>query len=152
MKNNKNLLAYFALGAVCIIWGTTYLALRIGVTQFPAFLFSLIRFAFAGPILVIFMLTIGKATWPDRKIVINQAIVGFFMITLGISVVGWAETYISSGLAAIICSVMPIWIILINLIISKDERPNWLIILGLVTGLTGIIMIFGEHIGEFANS
>ncbi|CAN5291052.1 drug/metabolite exporter YedA [soil metagenome] len=152
MKNNKNLLAYLALGAVCVIWGTTYLALRIGVTQFPAFLFSLIRFAFAGPILVIFMLTIGKATWPDKKIVLDQAIVGLFMVTLGISVVGWAETYISSGLAAIICSVMPIWIILINLIISKDERPNWLIVLGLVTGLTGIIIIFGEHIGEFRNS
>jgi len=151
-NNNKNLLAYLSLGAVCIIWGTTYLALRIGVTQFPAFLFSLIRFAFAGPILVIFMLTIGKVPWPDKKTLINQAIVGLFMITLGISVVGWAERFISSGLAAIICSVMPVWIILINLIISKDEKPNWLIILGLVTGLTGIVMIFGEHIGEFSNS
>ena len=152
-KNQKSLLfAYLALAAVCIIWGTTYLALRIGVTQFPPFLFSMFRFLIAGPILIGFMLTIGKATWPDRKTLINQAISGFFMITLGISVVGYAEVYISSGVAAIICSVMPIWTILINLVASKDERPNWLIVLGLITGLSGIVMIFGEHLTEFSDS
>ena len=153
MKNQKSLLfAYLALGAICVIWGTTYLALRIGVTQFPPFLFSMLRFLIAGPILIAFMLTIGKAKWPDRKTVFNQAVGGFFMTTLGISVVGWAEVYVSSGVAAIICSVMPIWTILINLVVSKDERPNWLIILGLIIGLSGIVMIFGEHLTEFSDS
>lgn len=47
---------------------------------------------------------------------------------------------------------MPIWIVLINIITTKEERPNWLIILGLLTGLTGIILIFGEHIAEFSDS
>ena len=153
MKTKKSLLfAYLALDAVCIIWGTTYLALRIGVTQFPPFLFSMIRFLIAGSILIVFMLTVGKASWPDRKTLFNQGISGFFMITLGISVVGYAEVYVSSGVAAIICSVMPIWTILINLVVSKDERPNWLILLGLVTGLSGIVIIFGEHITEFSDS
>lgn len=152
MNNQKNLLAYFALGAVCVIWGTTYLALRIGVTQFPPFLFSMIRFLSAGPILVVFMLTAGKASWPDKKTLFNQAICGLLMITTGISVVGWSEMYISSSVAAVICSVMPIWTILINLVVSKDERPNWLIVLGAVTGLSGIVMIFGEHLTEFSDS
>ena len=152
MNNQKNLLAYFALGAVCVIWGTTYLALRIGVTQFPPFLFSMIRFLSAGPILVVFMLTAGKASWPDKKTLFNQAICGLLMITMGISVVGWSEMYISSSVAAVICSVMPIWTILINLVVSKDERPNWLIALGAVTGLSGIVMIFGEHLAEFSDS
>ena len=152
MKNEKNFLAYLALGAVCIIWGTTYLALRVGVTQFPAFLFSMIRFLIAGPVLILFMLTIGKAEWPDKKTLINQAVAGFFMITVGVSVVGWGEMYVSSGVAAVICSVMPIWTILINLIVSKDERPNWLIVLGLATGLGGIILIFSEYLTEFSDS
>ncbi|MFN7260757.1 MAG: EamA family transporter, partial [Cyclobacteriaceae bacterium] len=130
MKDNKNLIAYLALAAVCVIWGTTYLALRIGVTQFPPFLFSMLRFLAAGPILVGFMLTIGKAKWPDRKVVIDQAISGLFMVTLGIAMVGWAEVYISSGVAAIICSMMPIWTVLINVLVTKDEKPNWLILLG----------------------
>ena len=97
MKNQKSLLfAYLALGAICVIWGTTYLALRIGVTQFPPFLFSMLRFLIAGPILIAFMLTIGKAKWPDRKTVFNQAVGGFFMTTLGISVVGWAFGFADS--------------------------------------------------------
>jgi drug/metabolite transporter (DMT)-like permease len=77
---------------------------------------------------------------------------GLFMVTLGISMVGWAEVYISSGVAAIVCSMMPIWTILINVLITKDEKPNWLIVLGLAMGLAGIIMIFGEHLSEFSNS
>ncbi len=146
------LFAYLALAAICVIWGTTYLALRIGVTQFPPFLFSTFRFLIAGPILVGFMLTFGKLSWPSNETLRNQAITGFFMITVGISVVGYAEVYVSSGVAAIICSVMPVWTILINLVVSKDERPNWLILFGLVTGLSGIVIIFGEHLVEFTNA
>ena len=152
MKNEKNVLAYLALAAVCIIWGTTYLGLRIGVTQFPPFLFSIIRFLTAGPILILLVLLSGRAQWPDKKVLFNQAVSGLFMVTLGISIVGWAEMYISSGVAAIICSMMPIWTVLINVFVTKDEQPNWLIILGLVTGLTGIVLIFGEHLSEFSNS
>lgn len=152
MKNEKNVLAYLALAAVCIIWGTTYLGLRIGVTQFPPFLFSIIRFLTAGPILILLVLLSGRAQWPGKKVLFNQAVSGLFMVTLGISIVGWAEMYISSGVAAIICSMMPIWTVLINVFVTKDEQPNWLIILGLVTGLTGIVLIFGEHLSEFSNS
>src|SRR6267142_6152755 len=85
-NRSRPLIAYFALGAVCIIWGTTYLALRIGVTQFPPFLFSVMRFLCAGPILLGFVLTLGKASLPGRRILFNQAIAGFLMVTLGISV------------------------------------------------------------------
>lgn len=151
MNNQKNWLAYGALAAICVIWGTTYLVLRIGVTQFPPLLFSLLRFLVAGPLLLFFVFAVGKANWPDRKTLINQAISGLLMITLGISVVGWAEVFISSGVAAVVCSMMPIWTILINLIATKDDRPNWIIVVGLVTGMTGIVMIFGEHISEFSN-
>lgn len=152
MKDQKNILAYLSLAFICLVWGTTYLALRIGVTQFPAFLFSMIRFLFAGSILVVFMLTVGKAKWPERKVLFHQAVVGLLMTTLGVSVVGWAETYISSGVAAIICSMMPIWTVLINVTVTKDERPNLPILVGLLLGLAGIVMIFGEHLGEFSNA
>jgi len=151
-NQSRPLIAYLALGAVCIIWGTTYLALRIGVTQFPPFLFSVMRFLCAGPILLGFMLTVGKATLPGRKSIFNQAVAGLLMVTLGISVVGWAEMYVSSGLAAIICSMMPIWVILINVSVNRNERPTFPIVLGLLIGLSGIVMIFGEHLSDFSDS
>ena len=151
MRAEGNLKAYLALGAICIIWGTTYLALRVGVTQFPPFLFSFLRFVIAAPVLLIFVFTIGKRRWPDRRTLFNQAMCGLLMITLGISVVGYAEVYVSSGVAAIICSMMPVWTILINLIANNEERPNRIIVAGLAIGLAGIVMIFGEHLAEFGD-
>ena len=148
MNTNKNLLPYLALGAVCILWGTTYLALRVGVTQFPPFLFSSMRFLMAGPILMVIMLILGKKI-PSGKVLRDQAVGGLMMCTLGVSIVGWAEVNVSSGVAAVICSMMPIWTILINLFANKEERPTPLIIFGLLLGLGGILLIFSEHLVEF---
>lgn len=147
---NKSILAVVALAAVCLIWGTTYLVLRIGVTGFPAFLFSALRQLFAGGILIGAILIFTKTRFPDWTVVFNQAIAGFFMFTMGNGLVGWAEVYISSGMAAIISSMVPIWIVLLNLRVNQDEKPNFPIVAGLLIGLSGIMMIFGEHLKEFA--
>jgi drug/metabolite transporter (DMT)-like permease len=152
MSNKKIYFAYIALAAVCIIWGTTYLALRIAVLHFPPFLFTAIRQTTAGLLLLGFMFTLGKAALPTRSHLIRQAIGGFFMISMGNGLVAWAEMHIPSGVAAIICSMMPVVVILINVMIDRDERPNVPIIMGLAIGLIGIVMIFSEHIAEFSNT
>ena len=144
------LIPYIALGAICLIWGTTYLVLRIAVLHFPPFLFVTIRQLLAGGLLIGFMLISGQAVWPDRGHVVRQAIAGFFMISLGNGLVAWAEVVIPSGVAAIICSLMPMVVILINLGMSKDDRPTVPILLGVLLGLGGILMIFGEHLVEFS--
>jgi len=146
------LIAYLALAAVCIIWGTTYLALRIAVQHFPPFLFSAIRQFSAGSLLIIFMLTVGKVKWPSLAQIRQQAIGGFFMITLGNGLVAWGEMYIPSGIAAIITSLMPVLVIIINLAINRDERPNLPIVLGVALGMVGIILIFSEHIASFSRT
>jgi drug/metabolite transporter (DMT)-like permease len=144
------LIAYFALAAICIIWGTTYLVTRIAVQHFPPFFFVLLRQVISGSILGVIMLTLGKAMWPTREVLVRQAIAGFFMITLGNGLVAWAEVLIPSGVAAIICSLMPMAVILINLAANREERPTLPIVLGVLVGLVGIVMIFGEHIQEFS--
>lgn len=151
MSNRNTLLPYLALAAVCIIWGTTYLALRIGVLHFPPFLFTAIRQTTAGLLLVGFMVTISKTVWPSREHIFRQAIGGFFMITLGNGLVAWAEMHIPSGIAAIICSLMPVLVILINVSVNREEKPTVPIMLGVAIGLAGIIMIFGEHINDFSS-
>lgn len=152
MKNQSNLLAYLALGAVCIIWGTTYLALRVGVTQFPPFLFSSIRFLIAGPILLGILLVMGRLTLPSRKTILQQAVSGLLLCTFGVGIVGWSEMFVSSGLAAIICSVMPIWVMLINLAFTNEDQPALPVVIGLLIGLAGILLIFGEHVADFSDS
>lgn len=150
MINKNNYLAFLALAAVCVIWGTTYLALRIAVLHFPPFLFTALRQTTAGLMLLTFMFTVGKAAWPPKEFILRQAIGGFFMLTLGNGLVAWAEMHIPSGIAAIICSLMPVLVILINVFSTADERPTFPIILGVVLGFIGIIMIFSEHIAEFS--
>jgi drug/metabolite transporter (DMT)-like permease len=152
MSTNKNYLPYAALAAVCLIWGTTYLALRIAVLNFPPFLFVVIRQLIAGAILVAFMLTVGKAKLPSKGEILKQAIGGFFMLSIGNGFVAWAEVTIPSGIAAIICSLMPMWVILINLTLNKDERPTVPIVLGVALGFGGIILIFSEYLAEFSNT
>jgi drug/metabolite transporter (DMT)-like permease len=145
------LIAYFALSAVCIIWGTTYFALRIAVMHFPPFLFTVMRQLTAGTLLISFMLFFRKAKLPSASQILHQAIGGFFMLSMGNGLVAWAEMQVPSGIAAIICSLMPVMVILINLSINKEEKPTLPIILGVAFGLIGIIMIFGENLNEFSN-
>lgn len=143
-------LAYIALAAVCIIWGTTYLALRIAVLHFPPFLFTAIRQSIAGLLLIAFMVYVAKAPRPTKEQLLNQAIGGFFMISLGNGLVAWSEMHIPSGVAAIICSLMPVLVIIINLSVNREERPTVPIMIGVAMGLLGIVMIFGEHVSDFS--
>ena len=145
----KDLPAYIALGVVCLIWGTTYLALRIAVTHFPPFLFIAIRQVIAGGALIGFVFLTGKGEWPDKANLIRQAIAGFFMISLGQGLVAWAEMHIPSGVAAVICSLMPMQVVLVNLLVNREEKPTLPIIVGVIIGLSGIMMIFGEQGNEF---
>ncbi len=147
----KDLLtAYIALGAICIIWGTTYVALRIGVLHFPPFLFVVIRQLISGIALAGFAMIFARAPLPSRENIVRQAIAGFFMISMGNGLVAYAEVLIPSGVAAIICSLMPMMVILINLTINKEEKPTMPILIGVLVGLVGIVMIFAEHISDFS--
>lgn len=143
-------LAYVALGIVCLIWGTTYLALRIAVAHFPPLLFTALRQSLAGLIILGVLLISNKGEWPSFGHAMRQFVAGFFMISVGNGFVAWGEMYIPSGIAAIICSLMPVVVILINIGIHREEKPNPKILAGVLLGLIGIILIFSEHLGEFS--
>lgn len=150
--NRRAYLPYLALAAVCIIWGTTYLALRIAVLHFPPFLFTAMRQTTAGLILLAFLFTLGKAAFPSAGHLWRQAIGGFFMISLGNGLVAWAEMHIPSGVAAVICSLMPVLVIVINVTVHREERPNFPILAGVVLGLAGIMLMFSEHLEGFSKT
>lgn len=152
MNNRPSYLPYLALAAVCIIWGTTYLALRIAVLHFPPFLFTAIRQTTAGLLLLGFMFALGKASLPSADHILRQAIGGFFMISMGNGLVAWGEMHIPSGVAAIICSLMPVLVILMNMMVHRDERPTLPILAGVILGLVGIVIMFGEHLSDFSKT
>jgi drug/metabolite transporter (DMT)-like permease len=124
--------------------------MRIAVMHFPAFLFIAIRQIIAGILMIAIMKIFFKIVWPSTRELLLQAIAGFFMITLGNGFVAWGEMYISSSIAAIICSLMPMLIILINLSVN-NEKPTLGIVVGIAMGLTGIVMIFGQDVQALTN-
>jgi len=152
MENQRiDIKAYMALIVVCIVWGTTYLAFKVGVKVFPSFLFGAIRQMSAGIILLSTILIIKKNikwTWRDVRL---QILPGIFMITMGNGIVGYALKFIPSGLAALLCSMMPLYIILINLLINRKDKLNAQIIIGLVLGFVGVLIVFRDNISFLGN-
>jgi drug/metabolite transporter (DMT)-like permease len=150
MKNTK---AYLALFTVCIVWGTTYLAMLIGVSGFPAFLFSGIRHFTAGLIIWLVIFLTKRKFRLNSKDILRQVIPGVLMLAIGNGTIGWAEKYIPSGLAALIVSVMPVYVVLIQLLGGKGKSTlNLSILLGLGLGCTGILLIFRDNLKDLTNT
>lgn len=150
--NRHNWLAIIALCIVCLVWGTTYFAIRIGVETFPPFLFSAIRQLIAGGIILLVLkwrlrLSICKADF------MSQSVPGVLMVTLGNGIVCWCERYISSGLAALILSLIPIFVVIISYVSGVDTRkPHKLILSGLALGCLGIVFIFRDNLKDLTNA
>jgi drug/metabolite transporter (DMT)-like permease len=123
----------------------------IGVESFPPFLFSAIRQFLAGLILMIVLFLLGKLKF-SKSDFIHQSIPGILMITLGNGVIGWSERYIPSGLAALIVSILPVYIVGINYFLGTDKRkPNNAILLGLLLGCIGIFLMFRDNLKDLIN-
>ncbi len=137
--------ALFALGTISFVWGTTFMASRIGVRFIPGLLLSGLRQLIAGGILVAFFLSKGHRL-PSRKVLKRLAIMGIFMLVIGNGLSTWSVQYISSGLCAIIAAMLPLWIALFSLFILKNTRITRGILIGLILGFIGVILIFYDSI------
>lgn len=144
--------AYLALIFICIVWGTTYLAIRVAVQHFPAFLFAGIRQSISGIIILIIALFLNRNVDLSLKNILHQATVGFLLITVGNGLVSWGEKTVPSGIAAIICSLMPIVSILFNLLLSKKEKINGHIVTGMLVGFGGVGLIFKDDLIHMGNT
>ncbi|HYC38916.1 MAG TPA: EamA family transporter [Chitinophagaceae bacterium] len=142
--------AYVALGVVSFVWGTTYVASRVGAQQMPGFFMAGVRQFLSGVILVIFFLLRGYRI-PEWKVLRNISVQGIFLLCIANGGLTWAMEYISGGLAAIIVALVPIFIALFTVWVSKCKRISRWMIAGLITGFAGILLIFSDHIGEMKN-
>ena len=148
MGNKK---AFLALVLICIIWGTTYLFLKIGVDHMEPFFFSGIRQTCAGVLLLLIMWFLGKFEKITWRQTLMQTVAGLLMITLGNGLVAYAEVSIPSSMAAVICATMPVWVSLINLLSPGAIRLTGWGYLSVMVGVAGIFWLFSDSIGDFGN-
>ncbi len=124
-----------ALLTVYIIWSTTYLAIRYALISFPPQLMMGIRFIMAGGGLLIFLRLRGSAM-PTLKQWRNALIVGGLLFAGGMGSVATAEEFVSSGLAATLVAVVPLWAILISMLWGHRPRATeWI---GVLLGIAGV--------------
>ena len=144
-----------ALGAyiiVCIVWGSTYLAIRVGVSDLPPALFAGIRFLAAGSILLLYAWARKlkpPETWQDIKV---SSVVGLFLLFGGNGLVVWGEQWVHSGLAALLIATVPLFMALLDTIIPGGRgisRMGWA---GLLLGFAGVALLIGPGIKTGGNA
>ena len=146
MGNKK---AWAALIVICVIWGTTYLFLKIGVGEMAPFQFSGIRQIAASILLFLFIVIFSKFEFHSWSNFWKQSLAGFFMITIGNGLVGYGEVHIPSSMAAVICASMPVWVSLINLVMPGAIILTWVGYFSIFMGVCGIFWLFSDSINSF---
>jgi drug/metabolite transporter (DMT)-like permease len=147
-----------AFAAIYVIWGSTYLGIRVAVETLPPFLMAASRFLVAGVLLFAWVLWKKKAR-PTARQWRDNAIVGGLMLLGGNGLVAWAEQKIPSGIATLIISISPLFMVLLDwlvLAIGRDAqrgaRPTAATFLGLALGFAGLALLVGPDIGSASAS
>jgi drug/metabolite transporter (DMT)-like permease len=132
--------AYFAWVTVCIVWGTTYLGIRICLETIPPMLMGGLRWTIAGLLLAIYVVA-SRQKLPSRARWPGILLLGFLMLVLGNGGVVVAEQWIPSGLAAVIVASNPFWMAAVEAAVPNGEKLTGTIVSGLLVGFTGILVL-----------
>lgn len=133
-------LAYTAWIAVCFVWGTTYLAIRVALESVPVALLAGLRWTAAGLLLAL-VLRIAGQRLPAPRTWGRIAVAGFLLGVVGNGGVVWAEQYVASGLAAVIVAMVPFWSALVEAVLPHGERFTRRALVGLGIGFAGIVVL-----------
>ena len=127
--------------AIYVAWGSTYLAIRFADVTIPPFLMAGTRFLTAGLIMLVFRLLAGDP-FPRRIEARSAAIAGLFLLLGGNGGVVWAEQTVPSGLAALMVSSSPLWMLLMDALRPNGHKPSLRAIGGVVVGFAGVAVLF----------
>lgn len=126
-----------AFAAIYLIWGSTYLGIRVAVESMPPFLMAGARFLIAGGLLFAFLKLRG-APWPTAYQWRANAIIGIFLLLGGNGLVVWAEQTIPSGITALLIGVSPLFIVLTEWAWPGGLRPTAITMGALLLGFAGV--------------
>jgi drug/metabolite transporter (DMT)-like permease len=133
---------WIALLALYIVWGSTYLAIRFAVETIPPFMHASLRFLISGAILYAWRRAVGDPA-PTGGNWKSTAIVGAALLLGGNGLVAWAEQTVPSGIAALLITTSPFWLVLFESMRAGGTKPTWQAILGLIVGFAGVFILIG---------
>jgi len=126
-----------AFAIIYFVWGSTYLAIRVGVLEMPPFLMAGIRFFLAGAILYAWMRLTGVPS-PTRREWRDAIILGALMFLMDYACLFWAEQRVPSGISAVILAAIPVCITLLEILFLRTQKLTMRLTAGLGVGMVGV--------------
>jgi drug/metabolite transporter (DMT)-like permease len=144
-------LVIVAFATVYIVWGSTYLAIRVAVETMPPFLMAGSRFLIAGAMLFTWLRLKG-VVMPNKNQWTHATIAGVLMLLGGNGLVVWAEQTVSSSLAALLVALTPVWFALLEWARPAGKRPATYTWIGIVVGFIGVALLVTGHNSSSVNA
>jgi drug/metabolite transporter (DMT)-like permease len=130
-----------AFGLVYLLWGSTYLAIRVGVEHIGPELMTGVRFPIAGIIMLSACALSGRRIAISGREFLHQGTIGVLLLSISNVVLCWAEQYVRSGLASLIVASVPIWFLVLDTWILSGERLARRGLVGLALGAVGTVVL-----------
>ncbi len=131
-----------AFALVYVLWGSTYLGIAIAVRHVPPLMMGATRFLIAGALMLAFRRATGNRILLPSRDLFRLTVVGVLLLTTGNVVLGLAETYIPTGLAALLIAITPLWFLLLErFIFARDERISPRGLVGVALGIVGVVVL-----------
>jgi len=137
--------AYWALVATSILWGTSWIASKIAVTDMPALQVSYIRQFCAGSLFLLYFFIFDRQPLPSLKLFRHMTVMAFLVFLLANGLSTWGLKYIPTGLASLIGALYPLCVVLIEWIFFKKRNVTPLTFIGLIIGILGVGYVFYEN-------
>lgn len=139
---HRNLMPWLALLTVYVVWGSTYMAIRIVVHDLPPFAAASVRFLAAGLVMaVVARVADRRHGWPSTRQVADYSLVGVLLLAVGNALVMWSEKRIPSGIAALIVATTPLWLTLLDGMRPGGQPWTVRVWVGTLVGLAGVALV-----------
>lgn len=144
-KNGDRWKALLAFGIIYFVWGSTFLAIRIGVREVPPLLFAAMRFFVAGLVLYAWVSARGERT-PTARQWAGASLLGFFIFVCDYGLLFWAEQRVPSGIAAVMLALIPAFMALSEILFLRTQKLTGRLATALLIGLCGVGVLMSRSL------
>jgi drug/metabolite transporter (DMT)-like permease len=145
-QNRSRIIVAFAM--LYVLWGSTYLAMRVVVRDMPPYVAGAVRYLAAGPIMLAACALMGRKVSLTRKDLGRLLVISILLLSIGNIGVLWGEEYVSSGLASLIVALVPIWVVMIEAWGFRAGRMTAKGLIGLAVGIAGLLVLLWPRIAS----
>src|ERR1700724_2958487 len=146
---NANWKTLLAFAIIYFVWGSTFLAIRVGVGEVPPFLLAAMRFLIAGLVLYGWMIAHGERS-PSVRQWMSASLLAILIFVFDYGLLFWAEQRVPSGIAAVMLATIPVFMAIGEIIFLRTQRLTFRLGLALLIGLGGVAVLVGHamNLGE----